>query len=117
MMIEVIEEFEDPETPHQRCPICNEVVIDLAPTPPTMTPCKHTLFIATDHGFEFCDDRTKENLNIPKDADPNEYAEKHDERYDGLTSSITIQNSKKITVREDFPYGSEGAYFGFVGDE
>ena len=27
-------------------------------------PCKHTLFIAHDEGFEFCDERTKINLNF-----------------------------------------------------
>jgi hypothetical protein len=131
MAIEVVEVPEDPshwEVPFsQRCPICNEVVVNLGETPPLIKPCKHVLFIAHSDGFEFCDDRTKENLNIPKDADPNEYAalifDRDDESkddfvdaWDSLTSSITIPNSKKLVMRGTMPEESD-AYFGFVGDE
>ena len=46
-----------------------------------LNPCKHTLFVAHDEGFEYRDQIFNDNLNLPKNDD----IELDEEGYDGLT--------------------------------
>ncbi|MBC8552149.1 MAG: hypothetical protein H8D23_21095 [Candidatus Brocadiales bacterium] len=94
------------------CPFCSKIVVEMGNF--GVSPCKHTLFIAHDEGFEYCDDRVKLNLNIPLEDDPSDYAEEYD-GIDGMTSSISILNSKKIAVYVPAP-SFFGTYFGFVNE-
>jgi len=95
------------------CPFCSKTIVKMDDF--NVSPCEHTLFVAHDEGFEFCDDRTKVNLNIPLKDDPSDYVEKYGDGIDGMTSSIDISNSRKIAVYTPAP-SFFGAYYGFVKD-
>ena len=56
------------------CPFCGKLVADVE-SGEDVIPCEHTLFIAHDEGFEFCDTRTKENLGMHPDQDLDDYLE------------------------------------------
>ena len=92
------------------CPFCKLKIMDIDSG--DVEPCEHTLFIAHDEGFEFCDERTKRNLNLPLADDPSDHEDKF-ENFDEMTSQITIPNSKKIAVYVPAP-SFFGAYYGFV---
>lgn len=93
------------------CPFCSKAIVAMEDF--EISPCEHTLFIAHDEGFEFCDDRTKVDLNIPLEGDPSDYVERYDDGIDGMTSSINIPNSKKIAIYTPAP-SFIGTYYGFV---
>jgi hypothetical protein len=93
------------------CPFCAQKIVEMEGF--DISPCEHTLFIAHDEGFEFCDDRTKVNLNIPLEGDLSDYVERYDYGIDGMTSSINIPKSKKIAIYTPAP-SFFGAYYGFV---
>ena len=93
------------------CPFCSQKVLNMNGF--EISPCEHTLFIAHDEGFEFCDERTKKNLNIPLTDDPFDYVENYDSGIDEMTSGITIPNSIKLAIYVPAPSGF-GAYYGFV---
>ena len=76
------------------CKVCDCLIFDEENIAETY--CEHTLFFATSEGFEFCDERTKANLNIPIDQDPNNLLD--DVGIDDLTNKITIPNSNKIVI-------------------
>jgi len=44
------------------CIYCGQKVEDTTESPPTVTPCKHTLFVAHDEGYEFLADRVIDQL-------------------------------------------------------
>ena len=95
------------------CPFCKFKITDIDSG--GFKTCKHTLFIAHDEGFEFCDERTKKNLNIPLPDDPSDHVDRF-ENFDEMTSKITIPNSKKIAVYVPAP-SFFGAYYGFVAGD
>ena len=107
-----IEERNDYES-DINCPFCSKEIVVMEGF--EISPCEHTLFIAHDEGFEFCDDRTKANLNIPLKGDTSDYIEKYEHGIDGMTSSVNIPKSKKISVYTPAP-SFFGAYYGFVED-
>ena len=76
------------------CKVCGCLIFDEENIAETY--CEHTLFFATSEGFEFCDERTKANLNIPINQDPNRLLD--DVGIDDLTNKITIPNSHKIVI-------------------
>ena len=92
------------------CPFCLKLISNIEMNKPS--PCSHTLFIAHDLGFMYCDIRTKKNLSIPNFDDPNEYIDKY-ENVDDMTSKITIPKSKKIAAYAPAP-SFAGSFFGFV---
>jgi len=91
------------------CKVCDRLIYDEADIAETF--CEHTLFLATSEGFEFCDDRTKINLNIPIDQNPNALLE--DISIDDITNKITIPNSHKIVITGGSASMLE-VYYGFV---
>ncbi len=94
------------------CPFCSKTIVEMDGF--GVTPCKHTLFVAHDEGFEFCDDKTKINLNIPLNQDPFDFVENYNSGVDGMTSEITIPDSIKIAIYVPAP-SFFGTYYGFVG--
>jgi len=92
------------------CPFCSKKIQVMEDG--TLTPCEHTLFVASDDGFAFCDDRTKNNLDIPNNDDPYDHFERF-ECIDAMTSSIDLPNSKKISVYVPAP-SFFGTYYGFI---
>ena len=94
------------------CPFCGQLIADIE-SGEDVTPCKHTLFIAHDEGFEFFDSRTKENLGIHPDQDLDDYIQNSDDSVDAITSKINIPNSRKIAVYVPAP-SFFGTYYGFV---
>ena len=65
-----------------------------------ITPCPHTLFLATDEGYEF-----KRDDVIVNDED-------EDEGFDTMTDSVNKLNAIKICQYEGAPSGI-GSYIGF----
>jgi len=103
------------------CPFCSQRVLNMNGF--EINPCKHTLFIAHDDSFVFCDERTKQNLNIPLKDDPFDYVENYDSGVDKMTSSISIPNSIKLAnyIPEPLLSGERpkkffGTYYGFIKD-
>ena len=110
MTIEIREQFDGGKL---NCPVCNEQIYDEENVNERF--CNHTLFIATSEGgFEYCDDRVKNNLNIPLDEDINEYVEnKLELEINELTNKISIPNSFKIVICTPAP-GMLEVYYGYV---
>ena len=94
------------------CPFCGKLIVDVE-RGEDVNPCEHTLFVAHDEGFEFCDSRTKENLGIQPDQDVDEYIQSSNESLDEITNKINIPNSRKIAVYVPAP-SFFGTYYGFV---
>ena len=84
-----------------------------------MQTCEHTLFVAINEGFEFCDKRVKENLGIPFDEDINKYVEKFvgdpdsDEDIDSITNRIDLPGYIKIYAYTGSDHGID-VYYGFM---
>jgi len=72
-------------------------------------PCEHTLFIATDEGFEYRAQRFSEAMKEQGiDEQPSE-----DDSYDSLTDKIELPNAIKLAIYVP-PPGFHGAYIGFA---
>ena len=110
MAIEIKEQSDEGKL---NCPVCNKKIYDEESVSETF--CNHTLFIATNEGgFEFCDDRVKNDLNIPLNEDINEYIENNLELdVNELTNKISIPNSIKIIINTTSPSMLE-LYYGYM---
>ena len=76
--------------------------------------CVHTLFVATDEGFEYRSSRFNQHMGLPEDPDSEpEIPEDNDGGYDGFTSLVSISGSIKYACYTPAP-GCLGAYFGFA---
>ena len=72
-----------------KCPCCNQVIIDFEKENSKPLPCKHTLFIATDEGFEY---RSKSYKDLQK-----EKIGKHgEESFHDYTNNIPIDGAVKV---------------------
>lgn len=72
-------------------------------------PCEHTLFIATDEGFDYQAQRFSEAMREQKlDEQMSE-----DDSYDSLTDKIELPNAIKLAIYVPAP-GFHGAYIGFA---
>jgi hypothetical protein len=91
------------------CKICGCLIFDEEDVAETY--CEHTLFFATNEGFEFCDNRTKKNLGISETQDLDELLEGIS--IDELTNKITIPNSHKIVLAGGSASMLE-LYYGYV---
>ena len=95
----------DPDS-NVRCPFCDELVLNMDAlnsddeTINPITPCPHTLFLATDEGYEF-----KRDDVIVNDED-------EDDGFDTMTDSVNKLNAIKICQYEGAPSGM-GSYIGF----
>jgi hypothetical protein len=90
------------------CPHCGGCVFETAS--PTVTPCEHTLFVATDAGFEF---RSK-TFNGVKRLSEHESPQLIDEEsFDDYTDQVQIPNSIKFALFSRAMNGL-GVYIGFA---
>ena len=93
------------------CPFCNQLVFNQEKM--KINSCQHTLFIAHDHGFEFCDLRTKKNLKISENEDLENYGEFLETGMDEFLRGVDMAGSIMIAVYVPAP-SFFGSYYGFV---
>lgn len=99
------------------CPFCGECVISES----EVTPCSHTLFVATEEGFEFRSqifDEAKGTSLEPGESDDDDEGEDEDDgdegaSYDSFTDDLVIPNAVKFAIYVPAPSGM-GAYVGFA---
>ena len=73
----------------------------------TFSPCQHTLFIATDEGFEYRSDHFVELMKSVEDVDSEE------DGYDSITDKVPLENAIKLAIYIPAP-AFFGAYIGFA---
>lgn len=94
------------------CPFCGQQVVGPGDDEEWQsTPCPHTLFVATDDGFEFRSARFNEAMDLSgvDDAD----IDLPDAGYDGLTDQVVIDDALKFAAYVG-PPGGMGSYVGFA---
>jgi hypothetical protein len=97
------------------CPFCGTGIVAAAETGVvSIVPCPHTLFVATDEGFEYRSERFNQLKGIVGVDD--EDIDTGDENYDGYTDDLDVSNSVKFAVYVPAPSGF-GTYFGFACQE
>lgn len=76
--------------------------------------CEHTLFVATDYGFEYRSSRFNQHMGLPdnQESEPG-LPEDNDGGYDGFTSIVRIPGAVKFASYTPAP-GCLGVYFGFA---
>lgn len=82
------------------CPFCGEQVL----RENDCVPCPHTLYIATDEGFEFVSERLDFDVDVELPDD---------QHIDGFTDGIDFPESLKLAIYTPAPSGF-GAYVGFA---
>ena len=76
--------------------------------------CDHTLFVATDYGFDYRSSEFNRLVGLPDDGEPEpDRPEKNKHGYDGYTSALNIPGAIKIASYEPAP-SFFGVYYGFV---
>jgi hypothetical protein len=74
-----------------------------------VSPCSHTLFVATDEGFEYRSPRFNLDTGL-EENDVDAWPDLGDHSYDSFTDLVNIENSIKLTM-DDY---NIGAYVGFA---
>jgi hypothetical protein len=92
------------------CPACGHKVIDPDSDESPFEACSHTLFFATDEGFEFRSERFDTVKKIVGVEDDDLKLGKNG--YDGFTDNLPIPNSVKFAIYVPAP-GFMGMYVGF----
>jgi len=99
------------------CPICDHRVFDENLEEPSLSPCSHTIFIATEeagleHKTNLFENNLKElGINIEPDA-----MFESDESWDSVTDKLTINGYIKVTYSNP-SHSYEGIYYGFAPEE
>lgn len=107
--IEISEIAHDVES--LECPFCEEAVAILPQDDAAiLNPCEHTLFIATDHGYEYTSEKFNRHMNVPEGD--NEYCGEFS-CIDEFTSQLTLTGSIKYAAYTPTP-GCLGVYYGFA---
>lgn len=103
---ESLDNYEEPLL----CPVCHEQVVPTDTDPNLeLTPCEHTLFIATDDGFEYRSDEFDQLMNIVGiESDDLEI----EDNIDAFTDRVPLPNAIKYAIYTPAP-GFLGAYIGF----
>lgn len=95
------------------CPFCSQTVIKaVSEDDAEFTPCPHTLFIASDHGFEY---RSAAFDQLGIDEMESDFDELDDDLcgIDGITDRVDIPGAVKYVYYEDAP-SFLGGYCGFA---
>jgi len=97
--------------PELHCPFCGQRVLtdDPADDDEMTTPCPHTLFIATDEGFEYRHSRFDENLR--EQGLDEEKEETLD--FSDLTDKVNLPGAIKFDIFVPMPSGFR-TYIGFA---
>ena len=94
------------------CPFCGQCIMDMDPQgEDPIKACPHTLFLATDEGFEYRSKRFDENLGL-EGMDESKIP-MPESGLDGLTDQVAIVDSIKFALYAGAPAGL-GAYVGFA---
>jgi len=100
------------------CIFCGKRIINLPPpdtdedtSNTTIQPCEHTLFVATDEGFEYRSGRFDEVLKKSSKGTDDD-----DDSYDSITDNLDISNAIKLAIYVP-PPGFWGSYVGFAMPE
>ena len=94
------------------CPYCGQLVfrMDLAvDDEAVVAPCPHTLYIASDDGFDYCSAKFTQLANLPEDWDDDDLP---DNGIDGLTNSVEVPGGIKFASYVQAP-SFYGTYYGF----
>jgi len=76
--------------------------------------CDHTLFVATDHGFEYRSSEFNRLAGLPDNGEPQpELPADNHHGYDGFTSRLSISGAVKIASYAPAP-SFFGVYYGFA---
>jgi len=99
------------------CPICDHCVLDDNLGKPSLSPCSHTIFIATEEaGLEYKTSLFENNLkHLGINIEPDAMLES-DENWDSVTDKLTINGYIKVSYSNPSP-SYYGVYFGFVPGE
>ena len=95
------------------CPFCGRKVInqEFESGGDALSPCEHTLFIATDEGIDHRSERFDVALGIV--GVESDEVEIPDTGFDGLTDKVEIKDAVKFASYVPAP-GGMGAYVGFA---
>jgi hypothetical protein len=93
------------------CPFCRHVVLREDAEETSVDPCPHTLFIATDEGFEFRSGRYDALKRITGVEDQAIPLDGHG--WDGYTDQLCCPGAVKIALYTPAPSGL-GCYVGFA---
>ena len=96
------------------CPICDHCVFDENLEEPSISPCSHTIFIATEEaGLEYKTSLFENNIkDLGINIEPDAMFES-DESWDTVTDKLTINGYIKVTYSNPSP-SYEGIYYGFA---
>jgi len=93
------------------CPFCGQLVVDNGEdAEDVVLPCPHTLFFATDGGFEFRSPEFNTNLGLTADYDDCDSGENG---FDQLTDKVDIPDAVKFVTYVG-PPSFFGAYVAFA---
>lgn len=90
------------------CPLCGGCVFDA--TGPHVQPCDHTLFVATDLGFEYRSELFNGVMGLSAGDTPELYGEDNFDRY---TDRVRVPNSVKFALFSRV-LDNVGVYVGFA---
>jgi len=93
------------------CPFCGGLVLPALDAELALNPCAHTLFIATNEGFEFRAPRFDENLKIV--GVDNDDVDTEEVGLGVLTDQVDIRDGVKFTLNSPPPFGLS-VYLGFA---
>lgn len=97
----------------QYCPFCGQLVQDTREEDIHIEPCPHTLFIATDVGFEYRSPRLDENLGITGISDQELEARSDWVDFESLTNRVTLPDAVNFARYTGAP-ACMGSYVGFA---
>jgi hypothetical protein len=106
-------EFSNNYGERQHCPFCGQLVLDLGSEAFVVEPCPHTLFIASDEGFEYRSARFDQNVGIVGRSDDDLRSGEGWDGFDALTDGVTLPDSVKF-ARYDGAPSFMGGYVGFA---
>ncbi|MFS0756530.1 hypothetical protein ABC383_17790 [Noviherbaspirillum sp. 1P10PC] len=93
------------------CPFCGQKVLDFENPDHPVTPCTHTLFSASDAGFEYRSERFDKLVADQGIAD--EEDEDGFNGYDNMTDQLQVTDGVKFAQYVG-PPGDMGGYLGFA---
>jgi hypothetical protein len=97
------------------CPVCGQRILSgIESVEPIIAPCKHTLFIAHDEGFEYRSSLYDKISHI--EGVKSEQIHIGDQGYDSFTDSLLFKNTLKYAFYESAP-SFFGTYVGFIFEE
>ena len=107
------------------CGFCGQLVVGFSGDGSVLKPCTHTLFIATDEGYEYVSERAilqlrNKGFTVATEVDGRIEVTSADEDADdspeAITDQLDFEDALKVACYEPMPSG-HGAYVGFAPEE